>query len=90
MTVTISLPAVLAERAGGTRTLQATGSTLGEVLDDLAVSHAELEQVIRVRDQVSRYVNLYVNEQDVRGSGGLATAVAPGDEITVVPAVAGG
>ncbi|MDM8085111.1 MoaD/ThiS family protein [Cellulomonas cellasea] len=90
MTVTMLLPAVLAGRAGGLRSVRTAGSTLGEVLDNVAVEHSDLVQVIRGRDGLSRFVNLYVNEVDARGTGGLETPVAPGAEISVIPAVAGG
>lgn len=90
MTARMLLPAVLAGRAGGARTLDVPGCTVAEVLDHLGVDHADLAEVIRGRDGLSRFVNVYVNEVDVRGSGGLATPVAAGDEISVIPAVAGG
>jgi sulfur-carrier protein len=90
MTVTVLLPAVLAARAGGSRTLSVSGGTLGEVLDSLALEHSELVEVIRVRDGLSRFVNVYIGDVDARGTGGLLTHVGPGAEITVIPAVAGG
>lgn len=90
MKATMLLPAVLAERAGGSRTLEVSGRTLGEVLDHVAVEHAELVEVIRGRQGISRFMNIYVNQIDVRDSGGLQTRIEAGDEITVVPAVAGG
>lgn len=90
MTVTMLLPAVLASRAGGLRTVHTFGSTLREVLDNVAIEHSDLVQVIRGRDGLSRFVNLYVDEIDARGTGGLDTVVAPGAEISVIPAVAGG
>ncbi|KQY22783.1 hypothetical protein ASD16_09165 [Cellulomonas sp. Root485] len=90
MTATMLLPAVLAGRAGGARTLHVTGATIAEVLEHVGAEHADLVEVIRGREGLSRYVNVYVNEVDVRGSGGLDTPVAAGDEIAVIPAVAGG
>lgn len=90
MTATLLLPAVLAARAGGARTLHVPGTTIGEVLDHVGAQHAELADVIRGREGLSRYVNVYVNEVDVRGTGGLDAPVQPGDEISVIPAVAGG
>lgn len=90
MPVTLLLPAVLAPRAGGSRQVVTAGTTVGEVLDNVALTHADLVEVIRGRDGLSRFVNLYVGDTDVRSTGGLATVVAPGAEITVIPAVAGG
>lgn len=90
MTVTILLPDVLAARAAGARSIGVTGRTLAEVLDDAASRHHDLVQVIRGREGLSRFVNVYVNDVDVRGSGGLATPVTSGDTVHIVPAVAGG
>jgi molybdopterin converting factor small subunit len=87
---TMLLPAVLASRAGGARKLVVRGVTLSEVLDEVALRHAELARTILGKDGISPYMNVYVNELDVRASGGLATPVAEGDEISVIPAVAGG
>ncbi|WP_218052487.1 MoaD/ThiS family protein [Cellulomonas algicola] len=88
--MTIHLPAVLAGRAGGSRTVTSTGTTVAEALERTAQEHPDLVQVIRGREGLSRFVNLYVDDVDVRGTGGLATPLAPGAEIVVVPAVAGG
>jgi molybdopterin converting factor small subunit len=91
--VTVRLPAVLAEAAGGSRLLTvepAPGDVAG-LLDVLAGSHPALER--RIRDesgQLRRFVNVYVGDDDVRGSGGQATALSPGDEVWVLPSVAGG
>lgn len=90
MTVTILLPDVLAARAAGARSIDVTGRTVAEVLDDAAIRHADLVQVIRGKEGISRFVNVYVNDVDVRGSGGLATPVTSGDTVHIVPAVAGG
>jgi sulfur-carrier protein len=90
MTVTMTLPSVLASRAGGLRSLSTHGATVAEVLDNVALEHSGLVEVIRGRDGLSRFVNLYVDEVDVRSSGGLEAPVGADAEISVIPAVAGG
>ena len=94
MTVTVRLPAVLAEIAGA-RSLavdDATESlTLRDVLDRLAQSHPQV--VRRIRDEtgeVRRFVNIYVDEEDVRTLNGLDTVIEDGAVMQVIPSVAGG
>jgi molybdopterin converting factor small subunit len=91
--VTVRLPAVLAELAGGERLLHVAPvpATVAALFDALATSHPALER--RIRDEsgaLRRFVNVYVGESDVRGTGGQATALARGDEVWVLPSVAGG
>lgn len=89
--VNVILPAILAERAGGLRSLPAEPGTLEEVITRLGRDHAPVAEVIRDgRGGLSRFVNVYVNDVDVRTLGGLAASVREGDEVLVVPAVAGG
>jgi molybdopterin synthase sulfur carrier subunit len=93
VTVQVLLPGVLATLAGGDKHLhvQPTGTTLGDVLDALESQHPMLCR--RIRDetgQVRRFVNVYVDGDDVRFNGGLATPVRDGAEVQVLPSVAGG
>jgi molybdopterin converting factor small subunit len=93
MTVQVVLPGVLAPLAGGEKHLavEPKGSTLGDVLDVLAADHPLLGR--RIRDEtgkVRRFVNVYVDGDDVRFAEGLATPVRDGSEVTVLPSVAGG
>ncbi|SFK97913.1 ubiquitin-like small modifier protein 1 [Geodermatophilus ruber] len=93
MTVQVVLPGVLAALAGGEKhlELQPAGGTLADLLDVLAAEHPLLGG--RIRDetgQVRRFVNVYVDGDDVRFSGGLGTAVRDGAEVQVLPSVAGG
>lgn len=88
----IVLPGALREHAGGVSTIEAPGGcSLGELLDGLAVSHPNL--VRRIRDEqgeLRRFVNVYVDDEDVRRMQGLATPVPSGAEVRVLPSVAGG
>ena len=93
MSVQVVLPGVLADLAGGTKHLdvEPTGTTLADLLDALAAGHPLLER--RIRDetgQVRRFVNVYVDGDDVRFTQGLATEVRDGAEVQVLPSVAGG
>ena len=93
MTVQVLLPGALASLAGGAKHLdvEPSGGTLADLLDALAVQHPLLAR--RIRDetgQVRRFVNVYVDGDDVRFERGLATKVPDGAEVQVLPSVAGG
>ncbi len=91
MAVTIKLPTQLRAAAGGAAETQADGGTVGEVLEALYVQHGELRERIAGDDgQPRRFVNVYLKGEDIRFLDGLATPVADGDEVTILPAVAGG
>ncbi|MEO5580358.1 MAG: MoaD/ThiS family protein [Gemmatimonadaceae bacterium] len=91
MPVTLALPTVLAKLAGGRRTLDADGSTLGEVVADVAGRFPDLAP--RLRNESGEpypFVTFYLNDDDVRFAGGFSAEVRDGDEIIIVPAIAGG
>jgi sulfur-carrier protein len=93
VSVQVLLPGVLAAMAGGEKHLDVdpTGETLGDLLDALESQHPMLGR--RIRDetgQVRRFVNVYVDGEDIRFNGGLTTPVRDGAEIQVLPSVAGG
>jgi MoaD family protein len=88
---TVKLPTQLRDAAGGSATIDAAGATIGEVLESLYAQHGEL------RDRLSdgngglrRFVNVYVGGEDIRFGDGLDTPVGDGDEVQILPAVAGG
>ena len=93
MTVQVVLPGVLADLAGGAKHLDVdpAGNTLADLLDALAERHPLLGR--RLRDEtgrVRRFVNVYVDGDDVRFADGLATTVRDGAEVQVLPSIAGG
>ena len=93
MAVEVVLPGVLADLAGGTKHLQVepAGGALADLLDTLAAVHPALAR--RIRDEagaVRRFVNVYVDGDDVRYAGGLGTPVPDGAVVQVLPSVAGG
>ena len=88
---TVWIPPVLRASAGGAKQLDIAGGTVGAVIDALISAHPSLGTQIRTPDGgLNRFVNVYVNGQDVRYLDGEATAVAAADEVRLLPAMAGG
>jgi len=88
---TIKIPPVLRASVGGEKELGASGQNVGEVLRDLAASHPATEsQLFSPDGQLNRYVNVYLNDEDVRVLEGLDTVVADADTLVILPAMAGG
>ena len=88
---TIKIPPVLRASVGGEKEVGANGASVGEVLRDLAASHPATEsQLFSADGELNRYVNVYLNDEDVRLGSGLKAQVSDRDEISIVPAVAGG
>ncbi len=91
MPVTVRLPTVLARSAGGKTVHEASGATVGEVVDDVARRFPELAPRLRdAKGEPYPYVIFYVDEEDIRFQQGFETPVPDGAEIVVVPAIAGG
>jgi molybdopterin converting factor small subunit len=88
---TVKIPPVLRPSVGGEKEVQAAGGTVGEVLRSLAEAHpATQSQLFSGDGQLNRYVNVYLNDEDVRVLDGLQTRVAENDTIVILPAMAGG
>ena len=90
MSVTVSIPTILRTHTGGEKRVTATGSTLKDVITDLESNYSGITERLLDDGKLQRFVNIYVNDEDVRFSGGLATAITDGDSVTILPAVAGG
>ena len=90
MTVTVSIPTILRTHTGGEKRVNASGDTLQAVITDLEAKYSGITERIVDGDKLHRFVNVYVNDEDVRFSGGMATEIADGDSVTILPAVAGG
>lgn len=87
----VRIPTILRTHTGGERTVPASGTTLDDVLADLETRHPGLRERIVTEDgTLHRFVNVYVDDEDVRFTGGLDTPVGERSEVTVLPAVAGG
>ncbi len=88
---TIKIPPVLRASVGGERLISASGANVGDVLRDLAASYpATADQLFAADGELNRYVNVYLNDEDVRVLGGLDTAVSESDTLVILPAMAGG
>ena len=91
MAIEIRIPTILRTYTGGEKAVQGSGDTLTALLDDLDSRHSGLRGRLVTEDgSLHRFVNVYVNDEDVRFLGGLETKLADGDNVTVLPAVAGG
>jgi molybdopterin converting factor small subunit len=87
----VRLPTILRSYAAGQSTVDADGSTVGQVVDDLVARFPGMAGHLKAPDGgLHRFVNVYVNDEDVRYQGGLEAAVGDGDEVSILPAVAGG
>jgi sulfur-carrier protein len=88
---TVKIPPVLRPSVSGMSEVQVEGSTVGEILSGLAGQHPDTRGQLFADDgELNRFVNVYVNDEDVRFLGGLDAPVADGDQVVVLPAVAGG
>jgi sulfur-carrier protein len=91
MAVTVKLPTQLRDAAGGATSKQVDGGTVGEALDALYAEHGELRGRLADEDGgLRRFVNVYLGGEDIRFLEGLDTPLSDGDEVTILPAVAGG
>ena len=90
MSIEVRIPTILRTYTAGEKTVEGSGGTLSELLDDLEARHAGLRDRLVDDKGLRRFVNVYLNDEDVRFLGGLETTVKDGDHVTVLPAVAGG
>jgi MoaD family protein len=87
----VRIPPVLRPQTGGEAEVDVTGSTVGEVLRALTSAHPDTEsQLFGADGDLNRYVNVYLNDEDVRVLQGLETGVSDGDTVVILPAMAGG
>jgi molybdopterin converting factor small subunit len=87
----VKLPTILRSHAGGARAVDAEGATLRELLEDLETRYPGITAMVLTDDgALHRFVNVYVNDEDVRYLGSLETEVDPEDTVSILPAVAGG
>ncbi|SDU83555.1 MoaD family protein [Jiangella alkaliphila] len=90
MAVEVRIPTILRQYTGGAKTVEGTGDTLTALIDDLESRHPGLRDRLVENGSLRRFVNVYVNDEDVRFLGAEKTALNDGDSVTVLPAVAGG
>ena len=90
MAVKVQIPTPLRQHTEGKTVVEASGATVQAVLDDLGAKFPGVTQRIFDNGQVRRFVNVYLNNEDIRYLDNLATPVKDGDELAIIPAVAGG
>ncbi len=91
MAIEVRVPTILRSHTGGAKTVEGTGDTVAELLADLDARYPGLRARLVTEDGgLHRFVNMYVNDEDVRFLGGLDTKLSDGDTVTILPAVAGG
>ena len=90
MPVEVSIPTILRSHTGGEKRVPASGETLQAVIADLEANYSGISERLMDNGKLNRFVNIYVNDEDVRFSGGLDTEIGDGDSVTILPAVAGG
>ena len=90
MAIEVRIPTILRTYTDGAKQVEGDGSTLGELLIDLDRKHGGLRERLVDDGGLRRFVNVYVGSEDIRFLDGLETPVSDGDEVTILPAVAGG
>ncbi|MFI6604590.1 MoaD/ThiS family protein [Nonomuraea sp. NPDC050536] len=90
MAIEVRIPTILRNYTDGAKAVNAEGATLDDVISNLEAQHPGIKERLVDQGNLRRFVNVYLNDEDVRFLGGLGTPVADGDTVTVLPAVAGG
>ncbi|MFI6941731.1 MoaD/ThiS family protein [Streptomyces sp. NPDC050418] len=90
MAIEVRIPTILRTYTDGEKAVQGAGDTLAELFTDLDSRHSGIEARIVDEGKLRRFVNVYLNDEDVRFLDGISTKLADGDSVTILPAVAGG
>ena len=91
MAIEVRIPTILRTYTGGEKAVDASGATLEALVDDLEANHPGIKgRLVEDSGELRRFVNVYVNDEDVRFTGGLGTELSDGAQVTILPAVAGG
>ena len=90
MAIEVRIPTILRTYTGGEKAVSAEGGSLSALIDDLEGNPPGLKERLIDNGDLRRFVNVYVNDEDVRFIGGLQAALSDGDQVVVLPAVAGG
>ena len=91
MAIEVRIPTILRSQTGGEKTVEGKGDTLAALFEDLDVRHPGVRgRLVSPDGGLHRFVNVYVNDEDVRFLGALETPLSDGDVVTILPAVAGG
>ncbi len=90
MAIEVRIPTILRTYTGGEKAVTAEGESLSALIDDLDANHAGIKDRLIEEGELRRFVNVYINDEDVRFIGGLEAPLSDGDQVVVLPAVAGG
>ncbi|MEO3978215.1 MoaD/ThiS family protein [Streptomyces sp. CAU 1734] len=90
MAIEVRIPTILRTYTGGAKAVEGSGDTLAELFADLETRHSGIRERIVDGGELRRFVNVYLNDEDVRFLSGIATELSDGDSVTILPAVAGG
>jgi len=90
MAVQVKVPTILRTYTDGAKVVSGEGGTLAELIDDVESNHGGIKARLIEGEDLRRFVNVYVNDEDVRFTGGLDTGLKDGDTVVILPAVAGG
>ena len=90
MAIEVRIPTILRTYTGGAKAVEASGGSLSELIDDLEGNHPGIKGRLIENGDLRRFVNVYINDEDVRFIGGLEAPLSDGDQVVVLPAVAGG
>ncbi|GAB2477464.1 ubiquitin family protein [Jatrophihabitans fulvus] len=91
MAIEVKIPTILRTYTGGEKTVEGKGDTLTALIDDLDSRHEGIKgRLVTDEGALHKFVNIYVNDEDVRFTGSLDTSLSDGDSVTILPAVAGG
>jgi sulfur-carrier protein len=90
MAIEVRIPTILRTYTGGEKAVTGDGANLSALIDDLEANHPGIKERLIDEGDLRRFVNVYVNDEDVRFIGGLEAELADGDQVVVLPAVAGG
>ncbi|MFF8955789.1 MoaD/ThiS family protein [Streptomyces sp. NPDC014894] len=90
MAIDVRIPTILRTYTDGAKAVPGSGDTIADLLTDLETRHQGIRERIVDGDQLRRFVNVYLNDEDVRFLDGISTKLSDGDTVTILPAVAGG
>ncbi|GAB2780475.1 MoaD/ThiS family protein [Streptomyces daliensis] len=90
MAIEVRIPTILRTYTDGEKTVTGEGTTIGELFQDLESRHAGIQDRLVDGGELRRFVNVYLNDEDVRFLEGISTKLGDGDSVTILPAVAGG
>ena len=90
MAIEVRIPTILRTYTDGQKAVDARGENLAGLIDDLEANHPGIKDRLVTDGALHRFVNVYVNDEDVRFTGSLETSLSDGDQVVILPAVAGG